>query len=238
MSEEDAQCPSRQIREWWIGFASRSDHEVSRRFSLVQEKSRRMFRSHFGSSHFLFESARCFFPFTSFSGFVLSKCLQFSFVVSHRFLWHVRAMEQMCEYLRHQPHLRITGFPNGSLPELEGTGYRPSTMEEKINEMSVQIALPLLMQSLSKFENCVQTLSQTVASYDAKITNIEQILQPVSPYRKRLQRQPPVVPARQALGIYLGMVMAPQPQGSHGPGSSDDNRNTRRRLDTFSNPEA
>ena len=25
--------------------------------------------------------------------------------------------------------------------------------------------------------------------------------------------------------------------GSHGPGSSDDNRNTRRRLDTFSSPE-
>ena len=49
-------------------------------------------------------------------------------------------------------------------------------MEEKINEMFVQIAkLPLLMQSASRFENCVQTLSHTVASYDAKITKIEQI---------------------------------------------------------------
>ena len=67
--------------------------------------------------------------------------------------------------------------PDGSLPDLEGTGYRPSTMEEKINEMFIQIAkLPLLMQSVSRFENCVQTLSQTVASYDAKITNIEQIV--------------------------------------------------------------
>ena len=69
------------------------------------------------------------------------------------------------------------GSPNGSLPDLEGTGYRASTMEERINEMVVQVAkLPLLIQSVSRFENCVQTLSQTVASYDAKITNIEQIV--------------------------------------------------------------
>ena len=32
------------------------------------------------------------------------------------------------------------------------------------------------MQSVSRFENCVQTLSQTVASYDAQITNIEQMV--------------------------------------------------------------
>ena len=69
------------------------------------------------------------------------------------------------------------GSPNGSLPDLEGTGYRASTMEEKIHEMVAQVAkLPLLIQSVSRFENCVQTLSQTVASYDAKITNIEQMV--------------------------------------------------------------
>ena len=50
--------------------------------------------------------------------------------------------------------------PNGSLPDFEGTGYRASTMEEKINEMFVQVAkLPLLLQSVSRFEHCVQTLS-------------------------------------------------------------------------------
>ena len=46
-------------------------------------------RSHFGSSHFLLERARWFFPFTSFPGFVLSKCLQPSFAVSQLFSWHV-----------------------------------------------------------------------------------------------------------------------------------------------------
>ena len=42
-------------------------------------------RSHVGSSHFLFKRAR----FTSVSGFVLSKCLQPSFVFSHLFSRHV-----------------------------------------------------------------------------------------------------------------------------------------------------
>ena len=39
-----------------------------------------------------FPVRRCtvFFPFTSVSGFALSKCLQPSFVVSHLFSWHVR----------------------------------------------------------------------------------------------------------------------------------------------------
>ena len=82
------------------------------------------------------------------------------------------------------------GSPNGSLPDFEGTGYRASTMEEKINEMFVQIAkLPLLMQSVSRFGNCVQTLSQTA-------------LQPVVPHWKRMQRPSPVDPTRQDLGIY------------------------------------
>ena len=44
------------------------------------------------------------------------------------------------------------GSPNGSLPDLEGTGIRAGTMEDKINEMFIQIAmLSLLMQSLFRF---------------------------------------------------------------------------------------
>ena len=46
------------------------------------------------------------------------------------------------------------GSPNGSVPDLDGTGIQPSTMEDKINEKFIQIAkLPLLMQSVSRFEN-------------------------------------------------------------------------------------
>ena len=88
----------------------------------------------------------------------------------------------------------IIGSPDGSLPDLDGTGYRASSMEEKISEMFVQVAkLPQLMQSVSRFENCVQTLSQTVASHDAKITNIE----PYYRIGKECNVLLPVDPARQ-----------------------------------------
>ena len=113
------------------------------------------------------------------------------------------------------------GSPNGSLPDLDGTGFRPSTVEEKINEMFIQIAkLPLLMQSISRFEKCVQTLSQTVATYSAKIKDIEQIVCSLAArvtILERMQRPPPVVPARQALGTCLDIVMAPQSLGLSGP---------------------
>ena len=48
------------------------------------------------------------------------------------------------------------GSPDGSTPDHEGTGPRPSITEEKINEMFPQFAqLPLLLQSVCRFENCV-----------------------------------------------------------------------------------
>ena len=49
----------------------------------------------------------------------------------------------------------------------------------------------------------------------------------------------PLAPVRQDLELYMDKVMAPQSQNPLGPwpGSSDNNSNTRRRLDTFSNPD-
>ena len=60
------------------------------------------------------------------------------------------------------------GSPDGSLPDLEGTGFRASTMEEKITEIYLQ--LPLFIQNAARIENCVQTLAQTVAAQTTKIT--------------------------------------------------------------------
>ena len=57
---------------------------------------------------------------------------------------------------------------------------------------------------------------------------------------KLFQPPPQAAPARQALGIYLDIVMVPQPLGPSGPTSRGlrmTTRNTRRRLDTFSSPE-
>ena len=63
------------------------------------------------------------------------------------------------------------GYPDGSLPDLERTGSRPSTMEEKINEINLR--LPLFLQNASRINNCVQTLSQTVSALMTKITSVE-----------------------------------------------------------------
>ena len=127
------------------------------------------------------------------------------------------------------------GSPIGSLSDLEGTGYRASTMEVKINEMFVQVVkLPLLIQSMSRFENCVQTLSQTVASYDAKITNIEQMVYSLAARVTTLETNATTVssgsgPTWNILGHSDGSTAAGS-LGSHGLGSPDDSRNTRRRL--------
>ena len=60
------------------------------------------------------------------------------------------------------------GSPNGPLPDLEGTGFRACTMEQKINDIYSQ--LPLFIQNAAWIENCVQTLAQTVAAQTTKIT--------------------------------------------------------------------
>ena len=66
------------------------------------------------------------------------------------------------------------GSPNGSIPDLDGTEYRASTMEEKINEIYSQ--LPLFIQNAARIEKCVQTLAQTLAAQTTKITNVEQFV--------------------------------------------------------------
>ena len=136
------------------------------------------------------------------------------------------------------------GSPNSSLLVLDGTGYRASTMEEKINEMFVQVAkLPLLIQSASRFENCVQTHSQTVASYGAKITIIEQLVSSLAARLTTLETNATTVSSGSGsarswniLGHSDGST-ATGSLGSHCPGTPDDNTNTRHRLDTFSSPE-
>ena len=68
------------------------------------------------------------------------------------------------------PSSSNVGSPNGSLPDLERTGFRASTMEEKINEIYLQ--LPLFIQNAATNENCVQTVDPQTT----KILNIEHIV--------------------------------------------------------------
>ena len=81
-------------------------------------------------------------------------------------------MERMCQFLRYVPSLNM-GSTNGSLPELDGTGYRATTMEENINENYLQ--LPLFLQNTFRIENCVPDAFSNSAQ-TTKITGIEQIV--------------------------------------------------------------
>ena len=93
------------------------------------------------------------------------------------------------------------------------------------------------MQSVSRFENCVETLSQTVASYDAKITNIEQMVSSLAARVTTLETNATSVSSGSGSARswkFLGHSDGSPAAGSHGPGSSNDNRNTRRRLEMFS----
>ena len=162
-------------------------------------------RSHLGSRAISCSNVHGVFPFTSAAGFALSKCLQPCFVGSHLFSM-ARVSDVTDVPVSPLPASSSNmGSPNGSLPDLEGTGYRASTMEEKINEMFVQVAkLPLLIQSVSRLENCVQTVSHTVPSYDAKITNIEQKVSSLAARVTTLETNATSVSSGIRLGKILG----------------------------------
>ena len=119
------------------------------------------------------------FPFTSFSGFVLSKCLQPSFVVLHLFSWHVRATEQMCLHLRHQPLLRIWGLLTVLFLTLKGQDFGPvqSTKSTYSYHSSYKtrpgsrIASRRLLRQWPPTK--ITNISQIVGSLVARVTSLE-----------------------------------------------------------------
>ena len=112
------------------------------------------------------------------------------------------------------------GSPNGSLPDLEVVGGHPtSTMEEKFEIMLTKrlaqyevhfaalASIPMLVQGFSRFENSILALTQSVASNSLLTVSVRPLFQ--------------VAVARQDLGTYLEIVMAPQPLGLLGPMAQD-----------------
>ena len=100
------------------------------------------------------------------------------------------------------------GSPDGSLPDLEGTGFQ------------IYLQLPLFIQNAARIENCAQTLAQTVAAQSTKITNTEQIvgvLWLASLLSNKMQLLVPVAQNQQDLGTFLDKVTAAQPLGPSGP---------------------
>ena len=148
------------------------------------------------------------------------------------------------------------GSLNGSLPEFEGVGGRPtSTMEEKFEVMLTKrfaqfevhfaalASIPILVQGFTRFGNSILSLTQSVASIINNISNIEQAVGGLAARVAALEAGALTASSGSGSASSWNLLghsdgsTATEFLGSHGPGSSDDNRNTRHRPDTFSSPE-
>ena len=128
-------------------------------------------------------------------------------------------------------------------------------MEEKfeamLNKRLAQIevhfaalaSIPMRVQGFTRFGNRIPSLTQSLASFTNKISDIEQSVDGLAARVAALEAG--AASASSGSGSarswnFLGHSdgsTATGSLGSHGPGSSDDNRDARRWLDTFSSPE-
>ena len=191
------------------------------------------------------------FSVTSFSGFVLSKCLQPSFVVSHLLSWLTRARlmmqsTQMCPIRHHKNFLQtlvllMVLFPTSTewvlAPQVQWErDSRPSSQEHFLRLASI----PVLVQGFTRFENSVLSLSQSVATITNKISSVEQVVGGLPARVAALEAS-----AASASSVSGSAGSWPLPRqvdgstatGSQDPGSCEEGRNTRRRLDKFSGPD-
>ena len=100
---------------------------------------------------------------------------------------------------------------------------RITIVEQTVNAFSAKMAL------FAEMEQNVNALSQNVSSLTTRMCKIEADVASASGVSGSVR-------SWDLLGHSDGSTVGGS-HGSHGPGSSDDFRNTRRRLDTFSNPE-
>ena len=121
------------------------------------------------------------------------------------------------------------GSPNGSGPDLDG--IRPSSIDTQYKELR-DMLLPLTL-GFAEFDKQVKSICEAVGIVTSRITSVEQTINAlcvkvalfatmeetsalslhVYARLKQMQRTPLAPPARQALGIYLDIVMSPQPLG-------------------------
>ena len=139
-------------------------------------------RSHFGPSHFLLERARCF---SRSRALLVLPCPS---VYNPALLsWHGRVIERMCQFLRSLPPLRIWVLPTALFLTSKEQDTVPVRWRRKSTKCSYKLRSCRYSFRASRFGNCVQTLSQTVASYDARITNIEQMVRSLAAHVTTLE---------------------------------------------------
>ena len=193
-------------------------------------------RRHFGASHFLFERALCFLRSRAF-WFCL---VQVSTILFCSFppILMARVSDGTDVPVSPLPATSSNiGSPDGSLPDLEETGIRASTMEEKSTTCSNNSRRchysckvcpgsknvsrrspgrwPLVLQKL-------QMLNKLLAASQSELLHLK-LFQPPTPSlfvcanSKQVQPLASAAPTRHALGIYFDIVMAPHALGPTGP---------------------
>ena len=154
-------------------------------------------------------------------------------------------MERTCRYLFYQPLPRILVLLTVLFLTLKGQVSAPVQWRRKSTGCSCESRSCLFSYrenpdskiASRRFPRQWPRMMQKSRILNKWLT----VSQPASKHWKRIWLPPQAVPVRQALGISLDRKSdgstATGSLGSHGPGSSEDNRNTRRRLDTFSSPD-
>ena len=115
---------------------------------------------------FLVRTCTVLFPFTSFSGFVLSKCLQPCFAVSHLFSWQVLMMGPMCLSLLCLVPLRIVVLL--MVPALISTEW---VTAQSMHSSRSSILLPLT-RGFAEFDKHVKSISEAVGAVTSRITSV------------------------------------------------------------------
>ena len=121
----------------------------------------------------------------------------------------------MCRYLRRQPPLRIWVLLTVSLPDLGGTGFRASTMEEKINEITECGKDRRLRPNACSDSGRAGQLRLHI------LNNLLGAMWVASLLWKQMQLLVPMALIQQDFGTCLDRVTAPQPLGPSGPMAQD-----------------
>ena len=206
---------------------------------MPQEQFHRV-RSHFGSSHFQIERARCFSRSRAFFVFFLSQCLQPSLVVSHLISWQVLMMGPMCLSLLCLVLLRIMVL----LMVLALILMQWVIAQPMHSSKSSEIFCYPLARGFADFDSHVKTLSGAVGMVTSRIASVEQTVNAFSAKMasfaaleqnaSTLTENVNSLTARickieknatsassgsdsQDHGTYLDIVTAPQPLGPLGP---------------------
>ena len=179
----------------------------------------------------------------------LLSCISFVFM----------ATDRACEDAMHTslpgspPLSSNVGSPNGSGHDLDLMGHR--SIDAQFKELR-DILLPLA-RGFADFDNHVKTLSEAVGMVTSRIASVEQTVNALSAkiaMFAEMDRNFNHLTARMCkVETYAASTSnvsrsarswpsveqdnGSTAAGSHGPGSSDDNRNTRRRLDPSSSTE-